>query len=131
MGSTSSTAGDDQDHDQDREAMDQDDAAMPLSQSSETQTSHSITIDDTATSSSNSTSASQSAAAVAHTGRSEIPTGGFMVPRREILTKEDLELFHGSATYAALFEFLDALNESIVGVVSTAECYQSEVQHFY
>jgi len=52
----------------------------------------------------------------------------FMVPRREILTKEDLELFHGSETYANLFEFLEALNESVVGVVSTAECHQSEVR---
>ncbi|GJJ75920.1 serine/threonine-protein phosphatase 2A activator [Entomortierella parvispora] len=51
----------------------------------------------------------------------------FVVPRREILTKEDLELFHGSETYADLFEFLEALNESVVGVVSTAECHQSEV----
>ncbi|KAG0091427.1 Serine/threonine-protein phosphatase 2A activator 2 [Podila epicladia] len=51
----------------------------------------------------------------------------FVVPRREILTKDDLELFHGSETYTSLFEFLDRLNESVVGVVSTAECYQSEV----
>ncbi|KAF9372137.1 Serine/threonine-protein phosphatase 2A activator 2 [Podila verticillata] len=51
----------------------------------------------------------------------------FVVPRREILTKDDLELFHGSETYASLFEFLDKLNESVVGVVSTAECLQSEV----
>ncbi|KAG0025454.1 Serine/threonine-protein phosphatase 2A activator 2 [Podila clonocystis] len=51
----------------------------------------------------------------------------FVVPRREILTKDDLELFHGSETYASLFEFLDKLNESVVGVVSTVECYQSEV----
>ncbi|KAI9236402.1 MAG: hypothetical protein BYD32DRAFT_369762 [Podila humilis] len=51
----------------------------------------------------------------------------FVVPRREILTKDDLELFHGSETYASLFEFLDKLNESVVGVVSTAECFQSEV----
>jgi len=52
----------------------------------------------------------------------------FVVPRREILTKDDLELFHGSETYASLFEFLDKLNESVVGIVSTAECYQSEVR---
>lgn len=56
----------------------------------------------------------------------------FVVPRREILTKDDLELFHGSETYASLFEFLERLNESVVGVVSTAECYQSEVRiEFY
>lgn len=52
----------------------------------------------------------------------------FVVPHREILTKDDLELFHGSETYASLFEFLDKLNESVVGVVSTAECPQSEVR---
>ncbi|KAK3810551.1 MAG: hypothetical protein J3R72DRAFT_376839 [Linnemannia gamsii] len=69
------------------------------------------------------TTTSQSAASVA----AAIPTGAFAVPRREILTKEDLELFHGSASYTALFDFLDALNESVVGVVSTADCYQSEV----
>ncbi|ORZ19075.1 hypothetical protein BCR41DRAFT_304100 [Lobosporangium transversale] len=51
----------------------------------------------------------------------------FAVPRKEILTKDDLELFHVSASYASLFEFLEALNESIIGVVSTAECYESEV----
>ncbi|KAI7825109.1 Phosphotyrosyl phosphatase activator [Gamsiella multidivaricata] len=53
--------------------------------------------------------------------------GEFVVPRKEILTKEDLELFHASPTYANLFEFLEALNESVVGVVSTADCYESEV----
>jgi hypothetical protein len=51
----------------------------------------------------------------------------FVAPRKEILTKEDLELFHASPTYANLFEFLEALNESVVGVVSTADCYQSDV----
>ncbi|KAI8596150.1 hypothetical protein EDD21DRAFT_312524 [Dissophora ornata] len=51
----------------------------------------------------------------------------FVVPRKEILTKEDLDLFHASPTYANIFEFLEALNESIVGVTSTAECHQSEV----
>ncbi|KAF9902654.1 Serine/threonine-protein phosphatase 2A activator 2 [Linnemannia zychae] len=107
MGSTSSTAGDDE---QDRESMEQDDPTP------ENQQSTSI---DTATSTSQS--------AVITPAAETIPTGAFTVPRREILTKEDLELFHGSATYAALFDFLDALNESVVGVVSTADCYQSEV----
>ncbi|KAF9416768.1 Serine/threonine-protein phosphatase 2A activator 2 [Podila epigama] len=46
---------------------------------------------------------------------------------QEILTKDDLELFHNSETYASLFDFLERLNESVVGVVSTAECPESEV----
>jgi hypothetical protein len=113
MGSTSSTAGDDLE--QDREAMEQDDPT-PISQHFQQQSS---SIDTTMSLS----------AATADTPVDDIPTGAFVVPRREILTKEDLELFHGSPTYAAFFAFLDALNESVVGVVSTADCYQSEVQH--
>ncbi|KAF9156359.1 Serine/threonine-protein phosphatase 2A activator 2 [Linnemannia schmuckeri] len=114
MGSTSSTAGDDLE--QDREAMEQDDPA-PISQHFQQQQSSSID-----------TTMSQSAAtATPVASTDDIPSGAFVVPRREILTKEDLELFHGSPTYAALFAFLDELNESVVGVVSTADCYQSEV----
>ncbi|KAF9929627.1 Serine/threonine-protein phosphatase 2A activator 2 [Linnemannia zychae] len=110
LGSTTSTVGDDLE--QDRESMDQDDS-IPTSHSSEPQHSPDTTI---ASSNAASTPAATS-----------IPTGGFTVPRREILTKEDLELFHASATYAAIFDFLEALNDSVIGVVSTAECYESEV----
>ncbi|KAF9130507.1 Serine/threonine-protein phosphatase 2A activator 2 [Mortierella sp. 14UC] len=109
MGSVSSTAGDDLE--QEREGMEQYDPTPEIQQS---------TSIDTATS-----TASQSAATAPVAA--PIPTGAFTVPRREILTKEDLDLFHRSATYAALFDFLDVLNESVVGVVSTANCYQSEI----
>jgi hypothetical protein len=109
MGSTSSTAGDDLE--QEREGMEQDNFTPENQQSA---------LIDTAAIS----SPSAATAPVAE----PIPIGAFTVPRKEILTKEDLELFHGSATYAALFDFLDKLNESVVGVVSTANCYQSEVQ---
>ncbi|KAG0306128.1 hypothetical protein BGZ98_002944 [Dissophora globulifera] len=51
----------------------------------------------------------------------------FTVPRREILTKEDLELFHASPSYTSFFDFLEVLNQSVVGVTSTAECHQSDV----
>ncbi|KAF9090928.1 Serine/threonine-protein phosphatase 2A activator 2 [Mortierella sp. AD031] len=110
MGSTSSTAGDELD--QDRETMDQD--PTPVGQSSEQQQQQQSSSIDNIES-------------AAPQGSSSAPTGAFTVPRREILTKEDLELFHGSTTYSALFDFLDRLNESVVGVVSTADCYQSEV----
>ncbi|KAG0046069.1 Serine/threonine-protein phosphatase 2A activator 2 [Gryganskiella cystojenkinii] len=71
--------------------------------------------------------ASRSASSIAGDHHNNHQDSTFTVPRREILTKEDLELFHGSETYANLFEFLDALNESVVGVVSSAQCHQSEV----
>ncbi|KAG0197261.1 Serine/threonine-protein phosphatase 2A activator 2 [Mortierella sp. GBA30] len=107
--STSSNAGEEQELDQD---MDQDSASV-------SQFSHPA-VDNTLGKSS-STVISQSAS------NDRQDSGTFVVPRREILTKEDLELFHESPTYASLFEFLEALNESVIGVVSTAECYQSEV----
>ncbi|KAF9580446.1 Serine/threonine-protein phosphatase 2A activator 2, partial [Lunasporangiospora selenospora] len=103
ISSTSSTAGDDQEQDhEEREPMDQDSVSLGSNPSESKQSSTSVEKD------------------------AAIP-GSFVVPRREILTKEDLELFHQSQTYADFFDFVEALNESIVGVVSTAECHESEV----
>ncbi|KAG0334399.1 Serine/threonine-protein phosphatase 2A activator 2 [Podila humilis] len=104
--STSSNVGDDHEQDHETQDMDQDvsSTSVPASEP------HS------------SSSVESASAPIA-----ESPSSPFVVPRREILTKDDLELFHGSQTYASLFEFLDRLNESVVGVVSTANCPQSEV----
>ncbi|KAF9956931.1 Serine/threonine-protein phosphatase 2A activator 2 [Mortierella alpina] len=112
--STSSNAGEDQEMDQD---MDQDPSPVGQTEDSSADRSESITA---------SANISQGVDGEGST-HDQQDTGVFMVPRREILTKEDLELFHESPTYASLFEFLEALNESVVGVVSTAECHESEV----
>ncbi|KAJ1677968.1 hypothetical protein EV182_005060, partial [Spiromyces aspiralis] len=39
----------------------------------------------------------------------------FVEPRREILTKEDLENFKQSAAFKELIEFVRELSESVVG----------------
>ncbi|KAG0232650.1 Serine/threonine-protein phosphatase 2A activator 2 [Actinomortierella wolfii] len=57
----------------------------------------------------------------------ERPKFVYTVPRREILTKEDLERFHASDAYQKIFDFLGELNESVVGVPTTAECHVSPV----
>ncbi|KAF9930647.1 Serine/threonine-protein phosphatase 2A activator 2 [Mortierella alpina] len=112
--STSSNAGEEQDMDQD---MDQDPAHVSQTEDSTTDHTDSITAGANVRQSTDGEEPSHD----------QPDTDAFMVPRREILTKEDLELFHESPTYASLFEFLEALNESVVGVVSTAECHESEV----
>ncbi|KAF9162715.1 Serine/threonine-protein phosphatase 2A activator 2 [Actinomortierella ambigua] len=57
----------------------------------------------------------------------ERPKFVYTVPKREILTKEDLERFHASDAYKKIFDFLDELNEAVVGVTTTADCHVSEV----
>ncbi|KAF8955364.1 Serine/threonine-protein phosphatase 2A activator 2 [Entomortierella lignicola] len=113
--STSSNYGEEQDQDQE---MDQDPVQGTQFLDHDHDHDQSVEIDTPAASNSNNNSIDSQ----------PIENQGlFVVPRKEILTKEDLELFHASSTYASLFEFLDALNESVVGVVSTADCYESEV----
>lgn len=115
LSSTSSSAGDDTEQDQETEQE-----SIHVSQSSD----HDQPIDNSSSSSATIDSHEKNVAQPAEEDR--VPSA-FVIPRKEILTKEDLELFHASPTYASLFEFLEALNESVVGVVSTADCYQSEV----
>lgn len=115
LSSTSSNTGDDPEQDQETEQeftqVSQSDHDQPIDNSS----SSNVGISD-----SHDTS-------VARPAEESQEQGAFVIPRKEILTKDDLELFHASPTYAHLFEFLEALNESVVGVVSTADCYQSNV----
>ncbi|KAF9112710.1 Serine/threonine-protein phosphatase 2A activator 2 [Mortierella sp. AM989] len=119
--STSSNAGEDQDQDQE---MEQD--PVQITQS----TSHDrveINTPSTPTVSCSSNSNNNNNTVESQPMEQDQIQGTFVVPRKEILTKEDLELFHESPTYASLFDFLDALNQSVVGVVSTADCYESEI----
>ncbi|KAF9914303.1 Serine/threonine-protein phosphatase 2A activator 2, partial [Lobosporangium transversale] len=130
--STSSNAGEDQDQyqdqdqDQDQEQDQNQDQEMeqPPFGLTNTIVDDSTTATQTGSTSHISTNPSQKPE---QSGRMNENHDAFAVPRKEILTKDDLELFHVSASYASLFEFLEALNESIIGVVSTAECYESEV----
>ncbi|KAG0266353.1 Serine/threonine-protein phosphatase 2A activator 2 [Mortierella polycephala] len=114
--SASSNAGEEQDMDQNMDQdMDQD--MEPVRQPVDHPVDHNASVVNI------SSTTSQSPVGEAAMGAQD----SFVVPRKEILTKEDLELFHASPTYASLFEFLEILNESVVGVVSTAECHKSEV----
>ncbi|KAK3828399.1 MAG: hypothetical protein J3Q66DRAFT_276073 [Benniella sp.] len=116
LSSTSSSAGDDTELDQETE---QD--SIHVSQSSD----HDQPIDNSSSSSASIIDSHEKN--VAQPAEEDRVPSAFVIPRKEILTKDDLELFHASPTYASLFEFLEALNESVVGVVTTADCYQSEV----
>ncbi|KAF9429697.1 Serine/threonine-protein phosphatase 2A activator 2 [Entomortierella beljakovae] len=119
--STSSNAGEEQDQDQDQD-MDHD--SNHDSQLSNQDDPAEVNVPTTPTT----TSTSSNTNVVASQPLSQdLNQGTFVVPRKEILTKEDLDLFHASPTYASLFDFLEALNESVVGVPSTAECHESEI----
>ncbi|KAF9398146.1 hypothetical protein BGX21_008128 [Mortierella sp. AD011] len=123
--STSSNAGEEQDQYQD---LEQDSIQVP--QSSEHDSFVGINTPSTLTSSSSNNNDNNDNDNNNNNNTVEsqpIDKNAFVVPRKEILTKEDLELFHASTTYANLFDLLEALNESVVGVVSTADCYESEV----
>lgn len=52
----------------------------------------------------------------------------YISPRKVILTKEQLDLFHASKTHELIVSYVNALNESIVGVKLTDECTESPVR---
>ncbi|RHZ72688.1 hypothetical protein Glove_241g58 [Diversispora epigaea] len=52
-------------------------------------------------------------------------TTNFVIPKREILTKEDLERFQESQSYSDFFSFIERLNESVKGQKLSTECVLS------
>ncbi|KAL1921433.1 uncharacterized protein VTP21DRAFT_11149 [Calcarisporiella thermophila] len=55
------------------------------------------------------------------------PTMTFVVPRRKIVTKEDLERFHESSAYNEFVKFIENLNESVKSVKISYQCHESEI----
>jgi hypothetical protein len=51
----------------------------------------------------------------------------FMVPKRQILTKDDLEKFLESDTYNDFISFIERLNNSVKGLPLSTECFISPV----
>ena len=51
----------------------------------------------------------------------------FVVPRRRILSQNDLDLFTASRTYTDLIEFIESLNESVQGCPNSASCEDTPV----
>lgn len=51
----------------------------------------------------------------------------YHVPRKAILTKENLEAFQASETYASIVDYVKTLNESILGVKLSDDCPVSPV----
>jgi hypothetical protein len=51
----------------------------------------------------------------------------YVQPRKEILTKTQLEQFQASPTHAQILEFMTRLNESVVGVKLRDNCHESKV----
>jgi len=56
---------------------------------------------------------------------------GFIIPRKQILTKEDLEKFQKSKAYEDYMNFILDLNMAVRNVTSRAECHTSEVWVFH
>ena len=52
----------------------------------------------------------------------------FTVPRKAILTKEQLEHFQASQTHRDIVAYIQALNEAVVGVKLTDGCAESPVR---
>jgi len=52
---------------------------------------------------------------------------GFIIPKKQILTKEDLENFQKSKAYEDYMNFILDLNMAVRNVTSRADCHTSEV----
>jgi len=52
----------------------------------------------------------------------------FMVPKRQILTKDDLEKFLESDAYNDFIGFIERLNNSVKGLTLSTECFISPVR---
>ena len=57
-------------------------------------------------------------------------TMAFVSPAKQILSKEQLEAFQASKTHQDVISFIEALNESVVGVKLSDECIDSEARVF-
>lgn len=52
------------------------------------------------------------------------------MPRRRILSQQDLDILHASTTYSELLDFIESLNSSIIGCSNSTECSISvNIQH--
>lgn len=51
----------------------------------------------------------------------------FQVPRKAILSKEQLQYFQESQTHKDIVTYIEILNESVVGSKLTDECSSSKV----
>lgn len=58
------------------------------------------------------------------------PGSTYIVPRKVILTKENLESFQQSKTHEAIVSYITALNECVVGVKLTDDVSVSPVRKF-
>lgn len=56
------------------------------------------------------------------------PTHQFTVPRKVILTKEQLEHFQASQTHQDIVAYIQTLNEAVVGAKLTDDCPESPVR---
>lgn len=57
----------------------------------------------------------------------------FEVLRKRIQSKEQMEAFQASKTHQDIIQYIETLNESVVGAKLTDECSESQVslmQHF-
>lgn len=52
----------------------------------------------------------------------------FETPRKEILSKEQLEQFQQSTTHSQILAFIQRLNDAVVGVKLTDTCNESDVR---
>jgi hypothetical protein len=58
----------------------------------------------------------------------DTPTAGFGVPARQIVTKEDLEAFQTSQACEDYVSFIVRLNDSVIGLPTTKDCFVSQVR---
>jgi len=54
----------------------------------------------------------------------------FRIPRKEILTKDDLAKFHESEAYEEFLNFIVKLNNSVKGLPLSTECHVSQVSDY-
>lgn len=59
---------------------------------------------------------------------STTPRHKFTVPRKVILTQEQLEHFQASKTHQDIVAYIEALNAAVVGVKLTDDCPESPVR---
>lgn len=52
-------------------------------------------------------------------------TQAYQIPRRRILSQEDLDVFQKSEAYSDLINFVEELNNAILGMPNSSECYVS------
>ena len=60
-------------------------------------------------------------------GISSTSTNMYIIPRKCILTKEQMEAFQASKTHQDVIGYIETLNDAVSGVKLTDECEMSEV----